>query len=264
VITIRSMGDVEMDLTVTRLARTAMLTATMLWIMPSAALAQNAWTIEIEQNAALKAKDLPETLAGGGGKILPPHARPHGYTLEEMTSLVALFSTSGGDLQFYPSTPFQILFADPSTREFNVVDDALVESGSNTITVCPGTPFYMPMFNVTDSPPIFGTFPADASSAVSYVYDPAQLGLEDAQVVLDGATVSIGPAYLAGPVTTPPLNDGGGTHIITLGVFLSPLSVGTHTVSFSGQYAGDLIEPVVRFPVFGADFSYTVVVVPGC
>ncbi len=198
----------------------------------------------------------------GGGNILPPTARPHGYTLADLAADVALFTTSFNDPQFYPDTPFQVLFADPSTISYNVVGSALVESGSNTITVRPGTPFYLPLFNVDDSPPAVGTFPTTAAGAASYVFDPRQLGLEDVTVVVDGKATSIGAAYLVGPVVTPPLNDGGGTHMITLGVFLSPLSVGTHTVSFSGQYAGDLVAPAIGFPVLGGAFTYTVEVVP--
>jgi hypothetical protein len=48
----------------------------------------------------------------------------------------------------------------------------------------------------------------------------------------------LGAAYLAGPVTTAPLPDGGGTHILTVGAFLSPLSPGQYTVSISGGAFG--------------------------
>ena len=53
-------------------------------------------------------------LAARGGNVLPPRATPHGYSLDDMASALALFDTSGNDLQFYPKTPFQILFQDPS------------------------------------------------------------------------------------------------------------------------------------------------------
>ena len=213
--------------------------------------------------AALVLVVLPAALAGGGGNVLPPGARPHGVTLADMARALALFTTNGNDPDFYPDTPFQVLFADPDSFEFNVVGDELLETGSNTFTVRPGTSFYMPLFNVDDSPPILGTFPTTARGAVGYVFDPEQLGLGDVEVVVDGRATAIGPAWLAGPVQTPPLGDGGGTHIITLGVFLTPLSVGTHTVSFSGRYTGDLIEPALGFPAFGGAFTYTVHVVPG-
>jgi hypothetical protein len=198
----------------------------------------------------------------GGGRVLPPNATPYGYTLADMARALALFTTSFNDPDFYPDTPFQILYADPDSFAFDVEGDTLVESGSNTITVKAGTAFYMPMFNIDDSPPILGNFPTTARAALGYVFNARQLGLEDVEVVVDGQTTDVGPGYLAGPITTPPLNDGGGTHIITLGVFIAPLSVGTHTVSFSGQYTGDLIGPVIGFPAFAGDFTYTVNVVP--
>jgi hypothetical protein len=40
-----------------------------------------------------------------------------------------------------------------------------------------------------------------------------------------------------------PLLDGGGTHIMTLGVFLTPLSKGTHTISYQATFAGAAVAP---------------------
>ena len=53
--------------------------------------------------------------ADGGGEVQPPKAKPHGYSLTDMASAIALFSTSGHNLQYYPDTPFQLLFHDPTT-----------------------------------------------------------------------------------------------------------------------------------------------------
>lgn len=209
--------------------------------------------------AVLALAALP-AFAGSGGNVLPPSARPHGYTLTDMARALALFTTGGNDPDFYPDTPFQVLFAD----EFNVdvVDNKLEVSGSNTITVPAGTSLYMPITNIDDSPPVLGTFPTTPSQAVSYFSDPRQLGLEEVQVIVDGQVTPIGPAYLAGPVETP-LNDGG-THIITLGVFLTPLSPGTHTVGFSHRYTGDLILDILGgLSAWESNFEYTVRVVPG-
>jgi len=51
-----------------------------------------------------------------GGRVLPAAARPHGYTLGRMASLLAFFNSTGNHLLFYPfpqfpdrSDPFQIL-----------------------------------------------------------------------------------------------------------------------------------------------------------
>jgi hypothetical protein len=44
-----------------------------------------------------------------GGHVLPPGARPDGFSLEDMARLMGQFTTSGNDLKYYPKTPFQIL-----------------------------------------------------------------------------------------------------------------------------------------------------------
>jgi hypothetical protein len=179
-----------------------------------------------------------------------------------MAQAVALFTTSGNDPDFYPDTPFQILFADPDSFAFDLDGDVLTQTGSNTFTVKAGTAFYMPMFNADDSPPVLGNFPTTSSDAVDYVFGEDQFGLENVEVVIDGQATDIGQAYVVGPIETPPLNNGGGTHIITVGVFLPPLPVGTRTVSFSLQLTGDLITQALGLSAFGGEFTYTVNVVP--
>ena len=63
-----------------------------------------------------------------------------------------------------------------------------------------------------------------------------------------------------------PLQDGGGSHIITVGVFLTPMTPGTHEVTIHAELHG---PPVVELltgsgaEVYAADFTYTVTVVPG-
>jgi len=200
-------------------------------------------------------------LAWAGG-ILPPKAKPHGYSLADMAQAVALFTTSGNDSDFYPDTPFQILFFDPDSLAFDLDGDVLVQTGSNTFTVQAGTAFYMPMFNADDSPPVLGNFPTTSSDVVDYVFGEDQLGLENVEVVIDGQTTAIGQGYVVGPLDTPPLNNGGGTHIITVGVFLPPLPVGTHTVSFSLQLTGDVITQVFGLSAIAGEFTYTVNVMP--
>lgn len=178
----------------------------------------------------------------GGGHILPPTAKPHGYSLEQMAVALAKFTESQNNLNYYPDTPFQILYGDSST-------------GTNTFTVRPGTKFFVPIFNVTDSPPLLGVFPTDGRTAVAYVFDTAQLGGSDFTIAVDGNITPVGPAYLAGPVLTPELPLGG-SHALQLGVFLNPLPKGTHTVTISGYFNGDLLgNPEFRFA-----FTYTVIV----
>ena len=98
-------------------------------------------------------------------------------------------------------------------------------------------------------------YPSDETGAVHYFFDPSQLGARDYEIVVDGVTAPVGPDHLAGPVTTP-LPDGG-THIITLGVFLIPLTPGTHTVTIRGGLVGQAIAPAIGFAFLAGEFTYT-------
>ena len=183
-----------------------------------------------------------EGMAGaGGGNVLPVPARPQGYSLSAMTGATAQFSTSSNNPAFYPQTPFQVLYADPSTFGFNPDGCGLVLTGTNTLTVAPGKTFFVPVFNVDDSPPVLGTFPTTSAGAQSYFFDPSQLGGRDFAISIDGTVTPLGHGYLSGPVNTPPLPDGGGTHIITLGAFVAPMTRGAHTVTLTGGLFGALI-----------------------
>ena len=55
---------------------------------------------------------------GRSARVLPPSAAPLGYTREDMTGLLALFTTSGNDPAYYPDTPFQILHTAPGGAQF--------------------------------------------------------------------------------------------------------------------------------------------------
>ena len=177
-----------------------------------------------------------------GGHVLPPGAKPSGFTLQDMAGALAYFSTSGNDLAFYPDTPFQILFVDRST-------------GTNTFHVKAGTRFFVPVAFIDDSPPILGDFPADASTVEEYVFGADQLGAHDLEIEVDGRVTSVGPDYVAGPVFAPGLLDGGGSHLIQIGAFLTPLSKGTHEVAIRGILDGDAVGGVFAFEV-----TYTVIV----
>ena len=153
--------------------------------------------------------------AQGGGTVLPATARPYGYSLTDMARETALFLTSG-NTKDYPNTPFQVLYFDPSTYQATPTPDGgLAVTGSKHFTVSPGTSFYVHLLNSDDSPPIVGNFPTDASGAAVYFFGQSQLGVKNTEIIVDGKSTAVGAAYLAGPVTTPPLNDGGGTHIIS-------------------------------------------------
>jgi hypothetical protein len=199
--------------------------------------------------------------AYASGNVLPPTAQPHGTSLTDMAHAFAPFTFSGNDPDLLPNTPFQALYGDPSTITYSPDGpdgSGLLESGSNTFTVRPGTSFYVPVFNVDDSPPPIGTFPTTNAQAQHYLFDPNQLGGQDFQVVIDGTTTPLGPEYVAGPVTTAPLADGA-THTVTLGAFLPALTPGTHTVSISGGIFGALVPPL-GFSFLRIAFTYNVTV----
>lgn len=196
-----------------------------------------------------------------GGHVLPGNAHPHGYSLTDMLIASAAFSFGGSNpaKTSIPNTPFQILFADLSDTTFTSLPCGGVTAHGHgfysPFVVKSGTPFYVPLIGVDDSPPVLGTFPTTARAALDYFFKPDQLGGQNWVITVDGRSTAVGPEFLAGPVTTQPLPDGGGTHAIFLAVFLTPLSVGLHTVSFSGQLEGVLA-------CFGEDFTYKVKVVP--
>ena len=96
----------------------------------------------------------------------------------------------------------------------------------------------------------------------SYFFDPSQVGGRDFAITIDGHPTPIGPSYLAGPITTAPLQDGGGTHIITLGAFVHPLAPGSHTIAISGGVFGSEIPQAYPFSFLEQDITYTVTVRP--
>jgi hypothetical protein len=205
---------------------------------------------------------------GHGGKVLPAQAKPYGYSLDDLAAQLALFSTGNNNPQYYPQTPFQILFGDSSKTQFvNVTcpngQSGVRQVGVNSFVVQGRTPFFIPLFYVDDSPPVLGVFPADHSTAIDYFFSPNQVGGRDFKIIVDKEVTEIGSDYLAGPVGTQPLLDGGGSHFIQLGAFLTPLKAGTHTVTIKAQVAGALLYPVYGFSCLQGDFSYVVKVLPG-
>ena len=177
-----------------------------------------------------------------------------------MTAALAQFSTSGNSQASYPTTPFQILYTAPNTGTLVPVDGGYEALNSNNFVVSAGTYFSVPLWNADDSPPIVGVWPATHHQAISYFFDPSQVGGRDFAITIDGHRTPIGPPYLAGPITTGPLQDGGGTHIITLGAFVRPLPVGSHTISIGGGVFGSDIPETYPFAFLEQDITYTVTV----
>jgi hypothetical protein len=193
--------------------------------------------------------------------VLPPTAKPLGWSLERMTGALAVFTASGNNPAYYPDTPFQILYVKDGAFQFEELPpDGLRITGSSTFTVETGTKFFVPMANANDSEPFPAPFPETREEAIPYIFGDAQYGARGWQISVDGKRTPIGSGYLAGPVTTPPLPDGGGTHMITLGAFLHPLSPGSHTVTINGGYFGDALLDTYGFGFFVYEFTYTVIV----
>ena len=216
--------------------------------------------------------------------VLPASAKPFGYSLADMTRLLALFTTSGNQPQYYPDTPFQILYVNGPQTDFSFRKPDLTticeppgpscglffteKSGfkeSNSFTVRRGKKFFVPVDNADDSPPIVGTFPVTPKQAKRYIFDPAQVGGRGFSITIDSACTSLGPNYVAGPVKTPELLDvpegvTGGTHMITIGAFLDAMSPGHHTVRIQGGYFGKAIQDTYGFGFIALDFTYSVTV----
>ena len=131
----------------------------------------------------------------------------------------------------------------------------VLATGTKEFSVALGTPLYVPIFNVNDEPPVLGVFPTTTAQAEPYFFGQSQYGGRDFEVIVDGTSRQIGPAYLAGPVR---IAGSGGSHVITLGAFVHPLSVGTHTVEIRGGIFGDLVDDTYGVTSIQEDFTYTV------
>ena len=129
-------------------------------------------------------------------RVLPPQARPFGYSLADMASANALFTYTGNDPANYPDTPIQVLYADLSTFEATEVDGCVHVTLSNEFTTSVRTFYYVPILNNSDIPPIHGVFPTTAAEARAHFFGPDALAGQY-EVVVDGSATPIGPAYVA-------------------------------------------------------------------
>ena len=177
-----------------------------------------------------------------GGNVMPPEAKPSGYSLDDIAKAIAYFTTSGNNEALKPKTPFQILYL----------------NGTNTFTVKTGTKFFVPLFGFDDSPPVLGQFPTTQEESEDYFFDQSQVGVEFAQIVVDGKVTEIGPEYASAPALTPNLPDGGGSHFAQVGAFLTPLTKGTHTVTIRFLANGDALAPIGGIFAFEATYTVTV------
>ena len=158
------------------------------------------------------------------GHVLPATAHPHDYSLEQMIPKVALFESSLNPTLLPHDTPFEILHVGANPP--------------NKFVTFAGKMFCVPLFMVDDSPPILGTFREDRDDAADYFLNMERLGARSWTITVDGHSTPVGAEFFAGPTGTPPLLDRGGTHMLILGVFLTPLTPGEHTMRFHGELAG--------------------------
>jgi hypothetical protein len=169
----------------------------------------------------------------GSGHLLRADQSVGGHSLTDAALITAQFNASLDPGRYPTGLPYQILNT----------------SGDRTFTVVSNTYFYIPIAFVDDSPPILGDFPNSPDEAKLYFFDPAQVGAHDSFIDVDGTRYAIGPAYLAGPVTTEPLPTGGGTHYMVLAAFMHPLPPGIHLVSMGATFDGAAILEAYGGPV---------------
>ena len=119
---------------------------------------------------------LAEKVEPRGGQVLPPGARPQGYSLEDMARLVGSFTINGNNPHSVTKTPFNILFTasggPPAISIPCQGGTGVLDSGCNTFLVKAGTEFFLALLVVDDSPPVLGKFPTDHQQAIPYFFGP--------------------------------------------------------------------------------------------
>jgi len=160
----------------------------------------------------------------GGGKVLPPTARPHGYSLTEMASLTGTFNANPPRDGVPPTakTPFVMLYVRPD--------------GDSVFTVRPGTPLYVPIVYSSDN----GIDVTDQDEVADLYFSPDQFGAKTLDIVVDGeATSLIRVGYPVGAVI--PQKGGEPLEYTTVAAFLNPLPPGKHTVTIQALFDGELL-----------------------
>lgn len=183
--------------------------------------------------------------------MLPASVTPHGVSLAEMAAEVAPFTASGNDPTRYPATPFQILHV--LHVDLELAGSGVVATGTSSFSVAAATHLYLPIFNVTDEPPLLGVFPETAADAAPYFFDRAQYG-GDFEVAVDGCRTEPGADYLAGPVAV----HGWEARMITLAVFIGTLASGSHTVAVRGGIYGAGVVETYGTTFLREEFTYRV------
>lgn len=173
----------------------------------------------------------------GGGTVMPPTAKPKGYSLAEAAAATADFNVDviNRTPENVPAGfPFQILYLDPE---------------DNTMfNIRPGTMLYVPIVYSDSTDGAVWDYPNvnDPDAVSDYYFDPKQLGTEFIDVIVDGKKTTLGPKYAVGAVT-PALPTGGQAYTV-VGAFLTPLSKGLHTMTIQGRLSGVFIVESGFFP----------------
>ena len=214
-------------------------------------------TVTATYSSVTTSKSVPENV--GGGNVLPPTARPKGYSLSDIAKATAFFITTAPNdrsKETEPDVPFQILYTSSDL--------------SNTFSVRPGTMLYVPIFFSSDSPPIAGDFPDvnKPDAVANYLTSPEQLGAIVLEINVDGEVTSLikvndevtpvevtSLGYTVGVDVEPEKLPDGGTRLVVAAVFLTPLTKGTHTVTIRAKFTGEAVGGLFEFEI-----PYTVIV----
>ena len=186
--------------------------------------------------------------AHGGGSVIPPGARPFGYSLADAAAATAFFNTGTRASDTLPEDfPVQILYVAPD--------------GSTEFSVKPGTMFYVPVVYSDDTDAAYWPYPdvTDAAAVSDYYFNPDKLGAEFIKVVVDGTEIELGPEYAVGAVT-PGLPTGANNYTV-VAAFLTPLSKGVHSLTISARLTGAYLENAFGpGAVFEFEIPYTITV----
>jgi hypothetical protein len=169
-----------------------------------------------------------------GGSVLPAEAEPKGYSLSDMARVTAAFNVTTDQNGNHNGTPPEVVNG--------TLFQELYTTPTNTFDVRGGTMLYVPVVQITDSPPVIGNFPnvRDRKALVRYFYSHRQVGTVYTRITVDGKVTELDKDYLVG-VNTRPLPDGGGTQYMNVAAFLTPLKKGQHTVEISFRAEGDAL-----------------------
>lgn len=181
---------------------------------------------------------LTPPVSAASGNVLPPTAKPKGYSLLDAAKATAEFNVNlPRSADTLPNVPFQILYEGQEGPSF---------------PVAPGTMLYVPVvYDVSTG----SSAPVDLNDARDLFFNRERYGAEYIQIVVDGKVTSLGPEYLVLVVKPLSTSNGDYDHYTVAAVFLTPLSKGTHTVTIGSRFTGEAIGGVLELGT-----SYTVVV----